>query len=87
MVFFKLTERSIGLISTIILARLLIPEDFGLIAMAMSIIAILELLGAFGFDVAIIQNQQAERKHYDTAWTYNVLFAIGSTLILALLAS
>jgi len=87
MVFFKLTERSIGLISTIILARLLIPEDFGLIAMAMSIIAILELLGAFGFDVAIIQNQTAERKHYDTAWTYNVLFAISSTLVLALLAS
>jgi len=87
MVFFKLTERSIGLISTIILARLLIPEDFGVIAMAMSIIAILELLGAFGFDVAIIQNQTAERKHYDTAWTYNVLFAIASTLILALLAS
>ena len=87
MVFFKFTERSIGLISTIILARLLIPEDFGVIAMAMSIIAILELLGAFGFDVAIIQNQSAERKHYDTAWTYNVLFAIGSALILVLLAS
>ncbi len=87
MVFFKFTERSIGLISTIILARLLIPEDFGVIAMAMSIIAVLELLGAFGFDVAIIQNQSAQRKHYDTAWTYNVIFAIGGSLTLVLLAS
>lgn len=86
MVLFKLAERSLGIISTIILARLLIPEDFGLIAMAMSIIAILELMGAFGFDMALIQNQKATRHQYDTAWTFNVLFALLSALLLLLLA-
>lgn len=86
MVLFKLTARGLGLISTIILARLLMPSDFGLIAMAMSIIAALELLSAFSFDMALIQNQQAERCHYDTAWTFNVLFAVTSAVILLLLA-
>ena len=43
MVGFKLVERSIGMISTIILARILVPEDFGLIAMATAVIAILEV--------------------------------------------
>ena len=64
MVLFKLIERSVGLISTLILVRLLIPEDFGLLAMALSITTALELLGAFGFDMALIQNQKAGRDHY-----------------------
>jgi len=60
LVGFKLIERSIGLLSTIILARLLIPADFGIVAMATSVIAVVELLQAFSFDVALIQNQGGE---------------------------
>lgn len=86
MVLFKFTERSLGLISTVILARLLVPADFGLVAMAMSIIAVLELMSAFSFDVVLIQNQKAERKHYNTAWTFNVLFAVCSSILLVVLA-
>jgi lipopolysaccharide exporter len=41
MVLFKFVERGIGLMSTIVLARLLLPADFGLVAMAMSLIALL----------------------------------------------
>lgn len=82
MVLFKLVERSIGLVSTIILARVLLPADFGLVAMATSIIAVLELLGAFNFDVALIQNADAERRHYDTAWTFNVLFGMACAALL-----
>jgi O-antigen/teichoic acid export membrane protein len=85
MVLFKLTERSIGLLSTLILARLLLPADFGLIAMAMSVIAILELLGSFGFDIVLIQKQRADRRHYDTAWTCNVMVGLGTAAILVAL--
>jgi lipopolysaccharide exporter len=86
MVLFKFMERGLGLISTIILARLLVPLDFGVVAMAMSVIAVLELMGAFSFDVALIQNSSAGRDHYDTAWTFNVLFALASALLLLVLA-
>lgn len=82
MMVFKLVERSIGFVSTLILARLLTPADFGLVAMAMSVVALMELMGAFGFDIAIIQRQNAERKHYDTAWTFAVLFSAGTALLL-----
>jgi O-antigen/teichoic acid export membrane protein len=85
MVLFKLLERSIGLCSTIVLARLLVPEDFGLVALATAMIAALELLSAFSFDVLLIQKRQAERSHYDTAWTLNVLVgAVLSGLVLLL---
>jgi len=86
MMLFKFTGRGLGLISTIILARLLMPADFGLVAMAMSIIAVLELMGYFSFDIMLIQKQDAERAHYDTAWTFNVLFGLSAALILFLLA-
>jgi len=86
MVLFKLTERSLGLISTVVLARLLVPEDFGLVAMASVVIAFLELLSAFGFDMALIQNQEAGRAQFDTVWTFNVLFGLMKAVILVLIA-
>jgi O-antigen/teichoic acid export membrane protein len=75
MVLARLLDRSIGLVSIMVLARLLVPADFGLLAMASSIIAIIELLAMFGFDVALIQNPAAGRDHYDTAWTFGIIFA------------
>lgn len=86
LVLFRLIERGIGLISTLILARLLVPDDFGLVAMATSILAALELLGAFSFDLALIQKQDAQRGHYDTAWTFNVAFGLAKALGMLLLA-
>jgi O-antigen/teichoic acid export membrane protein len=83
MVLARILDRGIGLASIVILARVLAPADFGLVATATAIAAMLELFGAFGFDVALIQNQAADRRHYDTAWTFNVAF--GACLAIALL--
>jgi len=58
MVLFKMAERSLGLISTLILVRVL-SRPTSARAMAISFIAMAELLSAFGFDIALIQNQQA----------------------------
>ncbi|MDD5330463.1 MAG: lipopolysaccharide biosynthesis protein [Sulfuricella sp.] len=86
MMLLRLAERSVGLVSTLILARMLAPADFGLVAMAMAVVAMTELMGAFGFDTALIQRRDAKRAHYDTAWTFNILFAVGAALLLLLLA-
>lgn len=85
MVLFKLVERSLGLVSTLILVRLLAPTDFGVVSMAMSFIVMAELLTSFGFDVALIQNQNADAQHYHTAWTCNLLF--GLLIFLLMLAA
>jgi O-antigen/teichoic acid export membrane protein len=86
MVAFKLIDRSIGLLSTIVLARVLSPEDFGLVAMAMVLIGALELLISFSFDVVLIQDPNAGRAQFDTAWTFNLVFACVCAAVLALLA-
>jgi O-antigen/teichoic acid export membrane protein len=86
MVLLKLVERLVGLASIAVLARLLIPADFGLVALATAIVAVLEVLGAFSFDIALIQKRDASREHFDTAWTFNVIVGTVACGILLLLA-
>ena len=68
----RLGVQSIGFVSTIILARLLVPADFGLVALATTFSGALAALSEFSFDVVLIQNQNASREHYDTAWTLGI---------------
>lgn len=86
MLFARFAERGLGFLSTLILARLLMPEDFGLIAMAMSVSALLTLFSDFSFDLALIRNQEATREHYDTAWTLGLLILVLNGIALLLLA-
>ena len=53
MVLLRFADRAIGLISLAILARLLLPEDFGLIALAMSFIAVVEMFGELAANVVL----------------------------------
>jgi O-antigen/teichoic acid export membrane protein len=86
MLFFKLVDRGLAFVSTIVLARLLVPADFGLVAMAMSVMALIELASAFGFEVPLIQRTDPGRAHYDTAWTLRLMFGLFCGLATAALA-
>lgn len=86
MVGMRMTIRGLGIISMLILARLLMPEDFGLVALASMVVGMVELLGQFGFDNAIIQNRKAGPAHYNSAWTLNLARGVLSALLLALVA-
>lgn len=87
MIAFKMVDRSIGLISTLVLARMLAPEDFGLVAMAMVLLSAMNLLVSVGFEVHLIQNPNAGRDQFDTAWTFSAIFATVCGLALMALAS
>lgn len=76
------TDRLIGLVSTLILARLLMPEDFGIIAMASLTIALADILLDLGVNVALIQNRDATQAHYNTAWTLRLIQTLIATLAL-----
>jgi len=84
MIGLRFADRGIGLVSIAILARLLVPQDFGLVALAVSFIAIVSAFAQLGVEVALIQEQRAERLHYDSAWTINLI--AGTLLSLALVA-
>lgn len=84
MLLFKILDKCIGAISTFVLVRLLLPEDFGLVAMSMAFLGMLSIMVGFSFDTALVQNQNATRAHYDTVWTFHVLFGLflGTLLVI-----
>lgn len=79
------TVRLIGLVSTVILARLLVPADFGIVSMAMFVVGLLELLNLSGQKLVLIRHHAPGRPEYDTAWTISVLAAclIGCLILAA----
>lgn len=78
------TDRLLGLFSTLILARLLVPEDFGLVAMAMVVVGLLDVLLDLGVGAALIQNSHADADDFHTAWTLRMLqSAVVAALLLA----
>lgn len=79
--------KSLGIVSTLILVRLLLPADFGLVALATAFVAGLELIKMFGFDVALIQDQNASADKFNTAWTVNLGFSLALAAALLLLAA
>ena len=60
--------------TTVVLARYLSPEDFGLMAMAFLVINYLKRVQSFGVDDALIYHQNQSRRALDTAFSLNVLF-------------
>ncbi len=63
------TDRLIGLVSTLILARLLLPEDFGIVAMASIVVGWIDTLLDLGVGSALVQNKHTGRDELDTTWT------------------
>src|SRR5688572_7634074 len=76
------TDRFIAFVSTLILARLLVPEDFGVIAMASLVIGLADVFFELGVNVALIQNKTPSQEHYDTAWTLRLIqTTLAATLV------
>lgn len=82
----RFSVRGLGVISTVILARLLVPADFGLVALATMVSGLLEMTTAIGVEAALISDQKASREHYDTAWTMRVLKGVVVGVLLGVFA-
>jgi O-antigen/teichoic acid export membrane protein len=75
-------DRFVGFLSTIILARLLSPEDYGVVAIVTLSVGMARVFLDLGVHVALIQNKNVTQDHYNTAWTIKL---IQSSLITFLL--
>ena len=82
----RMLVRVIGVISLIILAKILGPEDYGLVGKAVLIQSFLYLITELGLESALITNQKATKDHYSTAWTIHILRGAFLGVLLAALA-
>lgn len=81
--FARATGQVLGLASTIVVARFVTPEDYGVFAAAMGLLVMVSVFAEFPVGQAIIQLQDATEDDYDTAFTIGILR--GSILALFLL--
>jgi O-antigen/teichoic acid export membrane protein len=63
------TDRFVGFVSTLILARILVPADFGIVAMCSLVIGLVDVLLDLGVGTVLIRHRAATPSHYHTAWT------------------
>ncbi len=84
MISLRWINRLIGLVSIAILARLLLPTDFGLVGYAMVFLAILDQFFMFSFETVLIRDQEATTDRYSTVWTLEIVKGlILSTILVA----
>jgi O-antigen/teichoic acid export membrane protein len=79
----RLLINVLGLVSTLVLARLLVPEDFGLVAIAESIFAMIAAITELSLAQSLVQHRRPRAHHYHTAWTLNLLRALLLALVMA----
>jgi len=69
----RITDRVFGLARTIVLARVLSPNDFGLFGIALLGLSALDTFSQTGFQQALIQKKGDIKPYLDTAWTVQVI--------------
>ena len=79
--FGKMATHGMSFIISIFLARLLEPEDFGLIAMIMVIIGIAMVFTDVGLGTALIQRRRVRPIHYSSVFYFNVFIGLLLTLV------
>jgi lipopolysaccharide exporter len=72
----KIAHRVLGFVRTIILARFLSPNDFGLMGVAVLTINMLETFSKTGFEIALVQKKEDIRAYLDSAWTVQLIRSV-----------
>lgn len=69
----KFLSRIVGLISTLILARILTPTDFAMIAIIAIVLHLFDILSHTGSEQYIVQKSEVLAGDLNTAWTLDIL--------------
>ncbi|MBL4703262.1 MAG: oligosaccharide flippase family protein [Flavobacteriales bacterium] len=79
-------QKLVGVISTLILARLLTPNDFGIIAILAVTVHLIDILSDAGSQQYIIQKQGITSDDVNTAWTIDIIGKTSLTIVIWVLA-
>ena len=82
----KLISKLLGVVSTMVLARILAPEEFGYIAIVSIALYFFDILSHAASEQYIIQKTTVSRRELHTAWTANLILKLAIALVIVLLA-
>ena len=74
--------KAVGFANTLIMARLLMPADYGIVAMAMLVVGLVQAMLDMGTATALLRKDKLTRDEIDSAWTLRLLeFTVVAALI------
>ena len=82
----KWITRFIGIISTLILIRILAPNDFGIATLANIVLALFVMLSEVGSDKYVIKSQECTNELLNSAWSLNIALKFLCGIIIASVA-
>jgi O-antigen/teichoic acid export membrane protein len=76
------------LVSSLVMTRLLVPEAFGIMAIAGVVLTVVSLLSDIGLRQAILQSPRGDQTTYlNTAWTMQVIRGVGIWVVCSVVAA
>ncbi len=84
---FKILQRGFALVLSVILARLLSPAEFGVVAIAKMVINYANNFSNFGFNTALIQKDKVDNVQINSVFTLNLSISLLLALITAVFSS
>lgn len=78
----RIGAQGVSFIVSLVLARLLTPEDYGQVALITVFVTILNTFATSGIGTALIQKKNADDKDYSTVFYFNIIFSIILYLVL-----
>ena len=79
-------EKILVLVRTLVLARFLVPQDFGLFAILLIAVGALDLISVGGLRTALLQKPEESRRDLDTVWSVLLIQNCVSAGLLLLLS-
>ncbi|HVO90198.1 MAG TPA: oligosaccharide flippase family protein [Casimicrobiaceae bacterium] len=73
----------LGIFSTLVLARLLAPDDYGVMAMAMLFVSFIDTFFSVSSEAVLLRDPNASRELIDSAWTLKVLQSAAVAVVVA----
>jgi O-antigen/teichoic acid export membrane protein len=74
--------KAIAFVNTIIMARLILPADYGVVAMAMLVVGLIQAMMDFGAATAIVRKETVSDDFVNSAWTLRLFQSLGIALLL-----
>ena len=79
-------QQAIGMVFGIIIARILSPDDYGLVAMLAVFTSLATTLADSGFSSALVNRLTIEHRDYNAVFWFSLLIGIGSYVVLFFIA-
>lgn len=79
--FSQATNQIVTFAVSILLARLLMPEDFGILGMAIFFTGFIAIFNEFGIGSAVIQNQDLDQEDLSSIFWLNIMIGFSATLL------